>query len=122
MATPRLGQRLQKRLEIRRRIALQGDCLSRTRMNELQAGRMKRDSSNSAFGGFLSAVLPVANDWMTECRKLHPNLVLQSGQQHDPHQRSPAQRAFHGIAEFSPCCLAILVCAYLLMHSFFSEI
>jgi hypothetical protein len=34
-------------------------------MNELQAGRMKRNPGNPALRGFFWVILPVANDRMT---------------------------------------------------------
>jgi len=53
-------------------------------MNELQSSRMKRNSIDATFRGFLMAILPVADHRMAERRELHTNLVLQSRHQRNP--------------------------------------
>jgi len=73
----------------------------RTRMNELKMGGMKsyaRDAASSASAGwyFLSPMTRMADGG-----ELHTDLVLQSGDEGDPDERSGAQTAFDRIAKFS---------------------
>src|SRR5579863_7450775 len=90
-------------------------------MNELEFGGVKRDASDAALGGFVGAVLAVADDGMAQRGKLHPDLILQSCQQSHAHQRSCAERALDGIAEFSSRCFAVFLRTQLLMHAFFPK-
>ena len=90
-------------------------------MNKMQVGRMKRDPGNSTLRGFVMAVLPVADDRMAEGCKLDSDLILQSRQQRDPQQRSCAERALDGVAEFSAGRFAVPLRAQLLIHSFSSK-
>ena len=91
-------------------------------MKELQRGRMQRNPSNSTLRSFVRAVLPVTDDRVTERRKLHSNLILQSRQQRNPYQGSFAQRAFDRIPEFSSRRFGVPFLAQLLIHSFSSKI
>ena len=45
-------------------------------MNELQAGRVKSNPRDAALGGFVRAVLAVADDRMAKRGKLNSDLIL----------------------------------------------
>jgi hypothetical protein len=45
-------------------------------MNKLQTGCVKSNPSDSPLRGFVRVILPVANDGVTERRKLHSDLIL----------------------------------------------
>ena len=57
-----LGECSHKGTKIRGRIAVNGDHLSRARMDEFQTCRMKCNAGDSTLSGFLSAVLAIADD------------------------------------------------------------
>ncbi len=80
-------------------------------MNELKMRRMKSDAGDSTFGGFLRAVLSVADDRVTDHGKLHPDLILQSGHERNPDQRSAPKRPLDGIPQFSAGRFAVTPCA-----------
>lgn len=83
---------------------------------------MECDPRNTAFRCLLRAVFAVSDHGMAECRKLYPDLILQSGHQGDSHQRRCAERAFDGIPEFCAGRLPVAFCAKFLVHSFPAEI
>jgi hypothetical protein len=70
-------------------------------MNELKMGGMKSYARDAAVVGFGGMVLSVADDRMADGGELHTDLVLQSGDEGDPDERSGAQTAFDRIAKFS---------------------
>jgi len=90
-------------------------------MNELKMCRVESDASNSPFQLFGWTVLPVANDRVSDRRKLNTDLILQSGNQRDSDKRSPPKAIFHEIAQLSPIRLRIPVGGYPLEHSFLPE-
>jgi hypothetical protein len=49
-------------------------------MNELQRGRVQRNPRNPSLRGFSRTVLAITDHWMTQRCKLHPDLILQSGE------------------------------------------
>jgi hypothetical protein len=91
-------------------------------VGELEFGGVKGDAGDAALGGFVRAVLAVTDDRVAEGGKLYADLILQSGEQSDSHQRGFAQGAFYGIAEFGARGFAVAVGAKYLVHAFFSKI
>ena len=45
-------------------------------MNELQFGGMEGDASDAALGGFIRAVLAIADNRVAKRSELHSNLIL----------------------------------------------
>ena len=74
--------------------------------------------SNMSLRRLFGMVLSVADDWMAERRKLHPDLVLQPRHQRDSDKRSAAQQALDRIAKFSTGCFRVALRGQFLEHSF----
>lgn len=91
-------------------------------MNELQMLRMKSDASNSLLRCLRWIVFSVADDRMTNGRKLDSDLILQSGHQRNSDQRSSPERALDGIPEFSPRRPVVALSGQPLEHSFPSKV
>lgn len=77
---------------------------------------------NPPFLRFRRMILPVAHNWMTGRGKLHPDLILQSGQQRYTHQRRSSQAAFDEIFQLCPSPLRIARACQLLKHAFAAKI
>ena len=67
-------------------------------------------------------VFSVANNRVAHRRELHPDLILQSGHQFDPDQRSIRKQAFDGISQFGTSRCGVPRRALLLKHPFPSKI
>ncbi len=91
-------------------------------MDKLKMRGMESNASNERLRRFLAMVFSIADDRVTNCRKLRPDLVLQSGDQFNSHERSVRKQAFDGIAKFGPGRLWISCRAQLLIHSFTPKI
>lgn len=91
-------------------------------MNELKMCRVESDASNSPFRLFGWTILPVADDGVSDRRKLNTDLILQSGNQRDSDKRSTLKAMFHGIAQLSPIRFRIPFGGYPLKHSFLPKI
>ncbi len=79
---------------------------------------MQSDSRNTSLRRLFGMVLSVADDWMAERRKLHPDLILQPCHQRDSDKRSAAQQALDRIAKFSTGCFRVALPSQFLEHSF----
>ncbi len=91
-------------------------------MNELEMRRMKRDPIDERLRGFPPVVFSVAKDRVARRRELDPDLILQSGHQFDPDQRSIRKQAFDGISQFGTSRFGVSRRALMLKHSFASKI
>src|SRR5208283_1328276 len=77
---------------------------------------------DTALGSLFGMVLSVADDGMAERRKLHADLILQSGHQRNPYKRSAAQKALDRIAKFRTGCFRVALLGQLLEHSFLAKV
>jgi len=84
--------------------------------------RVKRDASNSPLQSFRRVVFPVADDRVTDCRKLHPNLILQPRHQRNSEERGGAKTAFDEIPKFGTSRLGGARCGQPLKHSLSPEV
>ena len=91
-------------------------------MSKLKMRGMQSDARNTLLRRLLGMVLSVADDWMAERRKLHPDLILQSGHQRDPDKRSAAEKAFDRIAKFRSSRFRVALLGQLLEHSFLPKV
>ncbi len=87
-------------------------------MSKLKMSGMQSDSRNTSLRRLFGMVLSVADDWMAERRKLHPDLILQPCHQRDSDKRSAAQQALDRIAKFSTGCFRVALPSQFLEHSF----
>ena len=62
---------------------------------------MQSNAGDEPLRRFRQVVFSITDDRVAKGRELRPNLVLQSGHQFDPDQRSIRQETFHGISKFS---------------------
>ena len=63
-------------------------------MSKAKTDGMQGHTINAALRGFVGRIFSVTDDRMTQRGELHAYLVLQSGHQRDPKQRSRTQRTF----------------------------
>lgn len=85
-------------------------------------GGVEGDAGDATLVGFRRMIFAIANDRMADGEKLRPDLILQSGEQRDPDQRSGAQAAFHAVAELSPGGLRVALRGQFLEHSLAAKI
>jgi len=85
-------------------------------------GRVQRDASDSFLRRFRGIVLSVADDGMSDGRKLYPDLVLQSGHQTHADERRGPKTALDGIAKFSASRFGIAAGGHLLKHSLLPKV
>ena len=91
-------------------------------MNKLKMRGMKSNTGNQRFQRFCPVVFSITDDRMADCRKLYPDLVLQSCHQLNPDERGIGKDAFNGISKFGPGPLGVSRPPQLLKHSFTSKI
>ena len=91
-------------------------------MNEVKMRRMKSDASDSPLKCFLAAVLSIAHHRVADCRKLHPDLVLQPRHQRYADERCVAKRSLDAIAKFSSSCSRIAFLGQPLKHALASKV
>ena len=104
-------------LEIGRRFTLDRDALARAGMNKTKIGSMEGDAGNQLLRRFRRVVFSIADERMAHGRKLRPDLILQSGHQLNPDERSLRKKAFDGIAKFGTGCPGVFRTAQLLEHA-----
>src|ERR1700676_3831026 len=104
------------------RFAVNGDALSRARMDKLKMRGMKSNALNQLLRRFRWVIFSVTDYRMARRRKLHANLILESCHQLNPYQRSIRKKAFDGIPEFGASGFRVFHGAQLLKHSFSSKI
>src|ERR1700674_363385 len=104
------------------RFAVNGDALSRARMDKLKMRGMKSNALNQLLRRFRRVIFSVTDYWMARRRKLHADLVLKSCHQLNPYERSIRKKAFDGIPEFGAGGFRVFHGAQLLIHSFSSKI
>src|ERR1700676_2048616 len=104
------------------RFAVNGDALSRARMDKLKVRGMKSNALNQLLRRFRWMIFSVPDYWMARRRKLHADLILESCHQLTPYERSIRKKAFDGIPEFGPSGFRVFHGAQLLIHSFTSKI
>src|ERR1700675_572525 len=104
------------------RFAVNGDALSRSRMDKLKMGGMKSNALNQLLRRFRRVIFSVPDYWMARRRKLHSDLILESCHQLNPYQRSIRKKTFDGISECGAGRFRIFHGAQLLIHSFSSKI
>src|SRR6202521_6486696 len=104
------------------RFAVNGDALSRARMDKLKMRGMKSNALNQLLRRFRWVIFSVTDYRMARRRKLHANLILESCHQLNPYQRSIRKKAFDGIPEFGASGFRVFHGAQLLIHSFSSKI
>lgn len=83
---------------------------------------MQRDPGDTTFRRFVGAVLAITHNRVSHGCELHPDLVLQSSHERNPHQGSPAQRTLDRVFEFGSCGLAVPLFTQLLIHPLPSKI
>ena len=118
----RRRQCAKKRLKIRRDLTVNRDTFPRPWMNKLQMPGVQSHASDAPLERFFRMVLSVANDGMGDRRKLHPDLILQSGYQGDAHQRRSTKPSFDGISQFRPSRLRAGRGGQLLKHALTAKI
>ena len=91
-------------------------------MNKLKLRGMQSNAGNELLRRFLAMIFSVADDGVAECRKLRPDLVLQSRDQLNSDERGVRKQAVDGIAKFGAGRLGISRRAQLLIHSFTPKI
>lgn len=67
-------------------------------MGELEMRGMESDARNAALLRFRGMIFAVADEGVADGGKLHADLVLQSGNEGNAHQRSAAEAGFDRIA------------------------
>src|SRR5262249_45083115 len=102
-------ERLNQRRYIRREIAIRGYRLSRSRMNKFEARRMQGEAVNLPLRSLFRSILSVPDHRMTNRQKLHPDLILQSGDERDADERCVAKLAFHRVSQLGAGALGIAV-------------
>jgi len=113
---------VQQGLEVRRGIALEGDPLSRPRMSELEMSGMESNPGDTPLLCLRGMVFPVADDWMTERRKLNADLILQSSHQRNPNEGRAAKKAFDRIVKFRSRPFRVALPGQLLEHSLLAKV
>ena len=91
-------------------------------MNELKMRCMKSDASNSPLRRFRWIVLSVADHGVADRRKLHADLILQSGHERDSDERCASKGAFDGIAKLGTRRFGVASGGHLLKHSYLSKV
>jgi len=91
-------------------------------MNKLKMCRVEGNARDQPFGRLLRVILPVTDDRMADCRKLCPDLILQSSHQRDPDQRRTGKTPLDGISKFGASRRGVPLGAHLLEHSGASKI
>jgi len=86
-------------------------------MNELKMHCVKSDAGNSPLRRFRQVVFSVAHDRVSDRRKLHTDLILQSRRQRNSNQRCAEKRAFDRISKFGTSRFGVGLGAQLLEHS-----
>lgn len=109
-------------LKIARQFAVDRDVFSCARMNKLKMRRVESHASDQTFGRFRRVILPVTDDRMADCRKLRPNLILQSGHQCNPDERGAGKHPFDGISKFCASRFGVVLGAQSLEHPYTSKI
>ena len=71
-------------------------------MDKLKMCRVESNPGDQPLGRFRRVVFPVADDRMADCRKLRPDLILQTSYQRHPDQRRGGKKPLDGISKFSP--------------------
>jgi len=87
-------------------------------MKELKMRGMKGNASNSPLRRFLQVVFSVTDDRVADCRKLHPDLILQSRHQRNADERSAQKGSFDAIPKLGTSRFGVALRAQLLKHSF----
>ena len=87
-------------------------------MKKLKTRGMKGNASNSPLRRFFHVVFSVTDDRVADCRKLHPDLILQSRHQRHTDERSGHQRSFDAISKLGTSRFGVALGAQLLKHSF----
>ena len=90
-------------------------------MNKLKMYRVESNPGDQPLGSFRRVIFPVADHRMADCRKLRPDLILQSSHQRNPRQRRAGKKPLHGISKFSPSRFRVSLRAQLLKHSHASK-
>lgn len=91
-------------------------------MNELQVPGMQRHPGNSPLRRFLRMIFPVADHGVTDGGKLHPDLILQSGDERHSQQGRPPKPPYHYVSKLCPRRLPVALGAQLLKHSLSTEV
>src|SRR6202165_128385 len=104
------------------RFAVNGDALSRSRMDKLKMRGMKSNALNQLLRRFRWMIFSVPDYWMARRRKLHADLILETCLRLNPYERSIRKKAFDGIPEFGASGFRVFHDAQLLIHSFTSKI
>ena len=76
-------------------------------MNKRKARRVQREPANLPLRGLLRGILSIPDHGMTNRQKLHPDLILQSGDKCDADKRCVAKLAFHRVAQLGAGALGI---------------
>jgi len=98
-------------------MAVDREALSGARVKELKMRRVESDAGDQPLGGFLGAVLSVADDRVADGRKLRPDLVLQSRHQRNPDERGAGKKPFDGVSKLGASGFGIFRGAQPLKHS-----
>src|SRR5580700_2061706 len=109
-------------LKIGRQFAVNRDVLPRAGMDKLEMRSMERNAIDELLRGFRPMVFSIADDRVSEGRKLDTDLILQSGHELDSDERSIRKKAFDRIAQFGTRRCWIACGAQLLIHSFATKI
>ncbi len=84
--------------------------------------RVQSDASDAPLRCFRGMIFSVADDWMSDRRKLHPDLILQSRRQRNPDERCGPKSTFDNKPKLRASRLRVPLRAQLLKHSFASQV
>lgn len=91
-------------------------------MNKLKVRCVESDARDQPLGGFCRVIFPVADDRVANCRKLGSNLILQSRQQRNAHERRAPKEPLDGVSKFGASRFGVALRAQFLKHSFAPKI
>jgi hypothetical protein len=91
-------------------------------MDKLKVRSVKGDAGNEPLRSFCRVVFSIADHRMAQRGELRPDLILQSGHQLNPDERSIRKKAFHRVSKFGASRSLISCHAQTLKHSFPAKI
>ena len=91
-------------------------------MDKLKMRRVQSDAGDQALQGFRRVILPVADHGVADCRKLRPNLILQSSHQRHPDQRRTRKGPLDGIPKLGAGGFGVTPDAQFLNHPHSSKV